>query len=104
MGFPGCYLRFAYYLAVGRETTSQEMGSPWPPCHFHPPPVTKETVWGTWPGDALSLGLDDKTFNKLRPLGAFDVWIAESQPPTSGLGQSELQNQLAWFNVSCAGL
>jgi len=91
-------LRFAHYLAVGREITSQE--------HVisMPPPVTKETVWGTWPGDALSLGLDDKTFNKLRPLGAFDVWIAESQPPTSGLGQSELQNQLAWFNVSCAGL
>lgn len=59
-----------------------------------------ETTWGTWPADELSLQIDDKTFNKLRPLGAFDVWIAESQPPTSRLGQTDLQNQLSWFNAT----
>ena len=64
-----------------------------------PPCASEETTWGTWPADELSLQIDEKTFNKLRPLGAFDVWIAESQPPTSRLGQTDLQNQLSWFNV-----
>ena len=60
----------------------------------------KETVWGTWPVDELSLRIDEKTFNRLRPLGAFDVWIAQSQPPTSRQGQTDLQQQLKWLNAT----
>ncbi|CAE7226863.1 CALS12 [Symbiodinium pilosum] len=59
-----------------------------------------ETVWGTWPVDELSLRIDEKTFNRLRPLGAFDVWIAQSQPPTSRQGQTDLQQQLKWLNAT----
>ena len=57
-------------------------------------------MWGTWPVDELSLRIDEKTFNQLRRLGAFDVWIAQSQPPTSRQGQTDLQEQLKWLNAS----
>ena len=62
-------------------------------------PAAQETVWGTWPTDELSLAINESTFDKLRPLGSFDVWIAEAQPPTGRMGQNELLQQLAYFNV-----
>ena len=57
-------------------------------------------MWGTWPVDELSLRIDEKTFNHLRPMGAFDAWIVQSQPPTSRQGQTDLEQQLKWFNVT----
>lgn len=62
--------------------------------------ATQETIWGTWPTDELSLAINESSFNQLRPLGAFDVWIAEAQPPTGRLGQKELLGQLSYFNVT----
>ncbi|CAK9081564.1 Serine/threonine-protein kinase DCLK1 (Doublecortin domain-containing protein 3A) (Doublecortin-like and CAM kinase-like 1) (Doublecortin-like kinase 1) [Durusdinium trenchii] len=59
-----------------------------------------ETIWGTWPTDELSLAINESSFNQLRPLGAFDVWIAEAQPPTGRLGQKELLGQLSYFNAT----
>lgn len=61
-----------------------------------------ETVWGTWPVDELSLHIDEKTFNRLRPRGAFDAWIVQSQPPTNRQGQTDLAQQLKWFNATMA--
>ena len=56
-------------------------------------------MWGTWPVDELSLHIDEKTFNRLRPRGAFDAWIVQSQPPTNRQGQTDLAQQLKWFNA-----
>lgn len=57
-----------------------------------------ETVWGTWPVDPQTMRIDRATFNRLRPQGAFDAWIAESLPPTSMPAQESLVQDVRWFN------
>eukprot|EP00930_Biecheleria_cincta_P038802 TRINITY_DN26670_c0_g1_i1.p1 TRINITY_DN26670_c0_g1~~TRINITY_DN26670_c0_g1_i1.p1 ORF type:complete len:2544 (-),score=362.33 TRINITY_DN26670_c0_g1_i1:96-7727(-) len=57
-----------------------------------------ETVWGTWPVDPQTMRIDRDTFNRLRPQGAFDVWIAQSMPPTSMPAQASLEQDVRWFN------
>lgn len=59
-----------------------------------------ESEWGTWPTDDSELGIDKIQFNKLRKQGAFDAWILQAAPTTSGEAKLELFADLQQANAT----